>query len=172
MINKLNLYTTKSFGGMKIKDFSNNEVAFYIARKNVVDYHNDKFLPNSIIPNSIIFHYLNHDQNLLIGNPQRIEEDDTGWFAVSKLLGTSLGKDVAIMYAEDAIKQHSIGGYIVDGQWSNNYENYEIKQFKLIEVSSLTMLAAQQDTPVKKDADLLKQFEIEYFKAKQKFKNI
>lgn len=134
---------------LKAKDIDETKrtIAFYIARKNIPDLNNDIFMEGSIFfdPNNLR-HFKNHNYENLIGKVISIEEDDTGFFAVSKILPTTLGNDTLIEYVEGAINQHSIGGYIRDYQIKGEF--WLIKSFELLEVSSLTTWAAQPDTPV------------------------
>jgi HK97 family phage prohead protease len=132
---------------VKDLDTEKRDVAFYIAKFNSIDLHGDMFTKDSMTWNPRdLKHFLNHDKTLPVGVIQSIEYDDVGYFAVSKLLSTQLGKDVAVMYAEGAINQHSVGGYIEKGK--NQKDFYEIETFDLFEVSSLTHWGAQPDTPL------------------------
>lgn len=134
---------------MQLKDISGSVIAFYICKFNSIDLQGDEFLKNSIKYNPRdLKHFLNHNPTQLIGVIQSIEQDDFGYFAVSELLPTTLGKDIEVMYEKNAINQHSIGGYIVDSKIEKNVN--KIKEFELFEVSSLTHWGAQPDTPVKK----------------------
>lgn len=132
-----------------VYDDKQNTVMFYFARVNVPDLHDDIFLPNSIVWNdiSLVKHYKNHDFTQPVGKIISIEQDSTGYYAVSKLIDTTLGRDTLIEYKEGIINQHSLTGYVLDGDF-NKDGLFEIKKMELIEVSSLTMLAAQPDTPV------------------------
>jgi HK97 family phage prohead protease len=133
---------------IKSIDPTKRQVTFYFAKKNAVDYHGDIFQPQSITfdPNEIR-HFKNHDLTQLVGKIIEIGEDDFGFYAVSKILPTTLGNDTLIEYQEGAINQHSVGGFVLDYSYDLN-GNRLIKQFRLLEVSTLTSWAAQPDTPV------------------------
>jgi HK97 family phage prohead protease len=133
---------------IKSIDQSLREITFYFAKKDSVDYQGDIFLSKSIIFDPIqIRHFKNHDTNQLVGKILEIGEDDFGFYAKSKILPTTLGNDTLIEYQEGAINQHSVGGYVLDYSYDLN-GNRLIKQFQLLEVSTITSWAAQPDTPV------------------------
>jgi HK97 family phage prohead protease len=143
-----NDFLTKNID-LKIKDFDESKrlVAFYIVKFGSVDLHGDLFIQESIFfKETNLKHFKNHDVNMPVGVVQEVSFDDFGYFAVSKILPTSIGNDTLIEYQLGAITQHSIGGYIVDGVWDKDH--YVVKKFDLFEVSTLTHWGAQPETPV------------------------
>ncbi len=105
----------------------------------------------------MVYHYLNHDTNKLIGVP--IEGKEDGRYAVitSKLnLDKEIGRDVYSDYKlfaeQDKTLRHSIGAFPVKYEFEEG-ENEEdeirvVKEWKLMEFSTLTMWPANDDTPM------------------------
>jgi len=155
----------------EIKEFQpdKREVTFYFARKNIPDLQSDIFTAGSMVVDfKNLRHFKNHDDRLLIGKILSIDEDNSGFYATSKILPTTLGNDTLIEYQEGAINQHSVGGYVID--YSYDLDGYRlIKAFKLMEISTLTSWAAQPDTPV---IDI-KQYDYEFLnKVLEKLNNV
>lgn len=162
------MFIKKSYD-FTIKDFDEMKgiVQFYIVKFNLVDYHGDMFVKDSIEfnPNDLR-HFKNHDINQVVGVVKEVAQDDNGYYVTSQLLPTQLGKDTLIEYQYNAINQHSIGGYILKSNYDSEKKANVITQFKLLEVSSLTHWAAQPETNVisLKHRNLQKSLYLEYLK--------
>jgi hypothetical protein len=89
---------------------------------------------------------LNHNTSAIIGKIEDAGTDDKGAFFVSKLLPTSLGKDVLVMYEENVLKEHSFGFEIVHSMQMNSYEL--VKEVRVLEVSSVTFAANPNATTI------------------------
>lgn len=94
-----------------------------------------------------IKHFKWHDGRYAPGVLQELGEDEFGGFFVSKLLGTTLGKDTLIEYEAGAITEHSFGFEIIKEDKDDSGTNH-IKEYKLWEVSSLTAWGANPLTRV------------------------
>ncbi len=114
------IYSTKSSG--EIKDIDNNkrEIAIYLSKFDNLDSDNDiiqkgafKKSLNERGPgsqgNRKIQFLRHHDWTKQIGVFTKLEEDESGLFAVGKLGTSSLGEDAWRDYNEGIIREHSIG---------------------------------------------------------------
>ena len=127
-------------------DVSNDVVTFYFTRHNVPDLHNDTIPPDAFIYDlPLVRHFRNHSYDHIIGKIISIDQDDKGYYATSRIIDEYWLK----LYQNDVINQHSFTAEVLE--YTNNlYGGLELRRMKLIEVSSLSFLAAQVDTPVKK----------------------
>jgi uncharacterized protein len=136
---------------LQLKDIDGKQgiVAFYFAHFGSVDMENDLIekgaYKKTIAENrNRIKHFKNHDPLQVPGVIQELGEDETGAFAVSKLMPTTLGKDTLIEYEHKAITEHSQGFQTIKQE--KGTVNI-IKEVKLWEVSSLTHWGANENTP-------------------------
>lgn len=105
-----------------------------------------------------IFHYKNHNHNMPVGKPMEIFEEGNYMVMVSKLSKNTYGRDALIEYEEGIIKEHSQGFYIVkdNKEERKSGEPRIIREVSMIEASSLSTWAANENTPV---------FELKTFKS-------
>lgn len=152
--NAYNIKTAQT--SIKDLDLNKREVAIYLSKFDVIDSDNDMVVRgafkssiqqrgvNSSSNRKIAF-LRHHDWQQQIGKFNRLEEDETGLFAVG-LLGTSTkGEDALRDYSDGIINEHSIGfQYIADKTKFIEDENvksggyYILNEVKLWEGSAVT----------------------------------
>lgn len=93
-----------------------------------------------------IYHYKNHDSRQVVGRPMEIYPEGDYMVMVSKLSKNAAGRDTLIEYQEGIIKEHSQGFYIMKDD--RQEDKRIIQEVKMVEASSLTMWAANPNTPV------------------------
>lgn len=93
-----------------------------------------------------IYHYKNHDSNVVVGKLLELYEEGEYGIAVSKMSKNTAGRDALIEYQEGIITEHSQGLYPIKQKDMNDYNL--ITEIKLVEVSTLTKEAANPNTPV------------------------
>jgi HK97 family phage prohead protease len=93
-----------------------------------------------------IYHYKNHDPSVVVGKPREIYQEGDYMVMVSQLSKNAAGRDTLIEYQEGIIKEHSQGFYIMKDEQVEKAR--VIKEVKMVEASSLTMWAANENTPV------------------------
>lgn len=89
----------------------------------------------------------NHEPWSIIGRPQVLREDDYGLYAESKIVPTTLGKDVLMLIEEGVITEQSIGFTPVKTEKSEEDGILDIKEVKLYEYSFLAW-GMNQETPI------------------------
>ena len=92
-----------------------------------------------------IKHLWQHNYQQLVGKPEEMEEDDFGLKITSFIPNTTLGNDTLEYYKYNML-EHSIGFYIVKGDYNKPLDAYEIKEAMLREYSSVTW-GANRNTP-------------------------
>ena len=145
------IYYNKAVQIMKDLDTSGGRIAAYFATFDDIDKHGRKMDENAFrrtIKNNAQrwYHLFNHNTSAIIGKIEDAGTDDKGAFFVSKLLNTSLGKDVMEMYKEGILNEHSFGFEIVHSIQMNSYEH--VKEVKVHEVSSVTFAANPAATTI------------------------
>lgn len=141
-------------GGIKDIDQSKGIVKFAFANFGTVDSDGDviqKGAYNKTISESgpkgsdRIYHYKNHNNNVVVGKPIEIYEDGEFAIMVSKMSQNTAGRDALIEYQEGIIKEHSQGFYTEKQSQKDNYNL--ITEVRLVEASTLTKAAANPNTP-------------------------
>jgi hypothetical protein len=167
-------YKVKNFN-LEIKSIDTVEgiVTFYASVFNVKDSDGDIITENAFTKTlqerkSIIRHLYQHNFNNQVGKIIDIQVDKKGLLVTSKILNTSLGKDVLEMYKNDLL-QHSIGFQIVRGEYKAEQDTYFINEVKLFEVSSVTLGANSFATTVSLKSS--SEIEYNYLKLKEKIKS-
>lgn len=94
-----------------------------------------------------IKHFKWHDNRYVPGKLLEIYDEGGYGIAVSKIAGTTLGKDTMIEYQEGLITEHSHGFNQLNPKNQDENGLNHIKEGFLWEVSSLTGWGAQSDTP-------------------------
>lgn len=162
----LNQYKIKSQNlGLKDIDLGKRQVAMYLSHFDNIDSDNDLITKGAFkkslqergvdSPSNRKIAFLRyHDWTKPIGKFLKLEEDETGLFAVGELGSSSIGNDALLDYQEGIIKEHSIGfRYISDKiKWieDNTKEEggyYLISEVALWEGSAVTF-GANELTPV------------------------
>lgn len=137
-------------------DLSKREVAIYLSKFDKIDSDNDMILKgafkksinergvNSTSNRKIAF-LRHHDWQQQIGKFNRLEEDESGLFAVGFLGTSTKGDDALRDYDEGIINEHSIGfQYVIDKMKFIEDEKmdqggyYAINEVKLWEGSAVT----------------------------------
>ena len=151
------IYRVKSLANASVKDVDTVKgyVTGYFSSFDVLDSDGDLMQRGAFSktiaengPNSKrdrIQYLFNHNPNQPIGKLKMLSEDDFGLYFEAQLSEATLGKDMAKMYAEGIIREHSIGFQIVKGESSR--EGYKIQEVKLWEGSAVTW-GANEMTPV------------------------
>lgn len=132
-------------------------VTGYASAFNIIDDDQDIVLPGAFTktlaeqgPQSkqprIKFLY-QHDATKILGVPSVLKEDHYGLYFEVKLADTPLARDVAILYAEGVLTEHSIGYEVVESSWDRGQQARLLKQLKLYEFSVVTW-GANSQTPV------------------------
>lgn len=167
MDNKFNSgYKIKS-QSLGIKDLSleKREVAMYLSHFGNIDSDNDMLVKGSFkksiqergvnsASNRKIAFLRYHNWEIPIGSFTKLEEDETGLFAVAKLGNSTNGNDAFLDYQDGIIREHSIGyRYIQDKmKWIEDEKNemggyFLISEVALWEGSAVTF-GANELTPV------------------------
>jgi HK97 family phage prohead protease len=166
MEKKRNSYGLKNLDlSIKDLDLGKREVAMYLSKFDNIDSDMDMIVKGAFArsiaergveseSNRKIAFLRYHDWQHQIGKFVKLEEDETGLFAVAKLGTSTKGEDALRDYDEDIIKEHSIGfQYIWDKmEWVEDESvkgdgYYRIEEVKLFEGSAVT-LGANEETPV------------------------
>lgn len=88
---------------------------------------------------------INHNTDMVIGSTRagtlRLTEDDRGVIADISLPDTSYGRDLSVSVARSDISAMSFGFTVVKDEWSSDYSERTIHEFRLHEVSVVAMPA-------------------------------
>lgn len=90
-----------------------------------------------------IKHLYMHDPWQILGAPQTLKEDKQGLYFESKIVETSLGKDVLKLYEEGVITEHSIGYDVITAKYDDSIKTpygpaRVLKELRLWEGSAVT----------------------------------
>ena len=157
MNKRFKTYETKSaINGIKDLDLNSREVAFYLSRFDVIDSDNDMIkrgaFKKSLKENGVgsdsnrtIKFLRYHDWEHQIGTFTRLEEDETGLFAVGKLGKSTKGEDALRDYEDGIITEHSIGFQYIEDKIKFVEDSemksggfFQINEVKLWEGSAVT----------------------------------
>lgn len=100
--------------------------------------------PNGKQRTKVLF---NHEPWNMIGKPLVLREDDRGLYAESKIVPTTVGKDVLMLIEEGVITEQSIGFNPVRTEKNEEDGIIDIKEVKLYEYSFLAW-GMNADTPI------------------------
>ncbi len=141
---------------MTLKDIDKKQgiVQAYASAFNVVDSDNEIIRPGAFKntieargpkgANRIAF-LKQHRVDYLLGKPNVLKEDEKGLYFESKILPTSYGRDVLILYEGGAINEHSIG-YDVIEKLETEGQPRELLEVRLWDVSAVVW-GANDQTP-------------------------
>jgi len=152
----MNLYTTKSIGGIvKDIDVKNRVVTGYFASFDTLDSDGDVFqkgaFKKSISENTKrMMHLLQHDVMKPIGRPE-VKEDNYGLFFKTEFTPTALNvkyiEDTLNLYEAGIYNEHSVGFQTVKQHQDRESKSNFITEVKLWEGSTVTW-GANSNTPV------------------------
>ena len=83
-----------------------------------------------------------HSMDMPIGKMRELYEDDKGLVFVAEIAKTQLGKDVVELMKSGVLTENSVG--IMPMQKENKGDYLEISEFKLYEISAVTLAANDQ----------------------------
>jgi len=100
----------------------------------------------------IIRHFVNHEFRanpaaLPVGMLTEMGEDSKGAWAWSKMARTSQGSDIYNLYEDGYINNHSFGFDSIPGKYKQTNTGIEFYEVKIYEVSTVTTLGANENTP-------------------------
>jgi HK97 family phage prohead protease len=135
----------------EIKDVSteSRQVVKYVSVFGNVDSHGDIMQKGAYAKTiqenkDALRMYWNHNaQEMPVGMPVEIKEDDHGLWVVTKLLPTTKGNDLLICYENGAVTEHSVG-FFTKQKKSNALGNRIITEVKLIEYSAVNQASNSQ----------------------------
>ena len=136
-------------------------VKFYYAGWDSVDLDGDIIRKGATLKSAnergpkgkgLIRHFVNHEFKtnpgaLPIGKLLDMGEDNTGAWAWTKMARTATGNDIYSLYEDGFINNHSFGFIPVPGKYKDTISGKEIFEVKIFEVSTVTTLSANIDTP-------------------------
>lgn len=141
---------------LKDVDTKSGVVTFYASSFNKEDDSREAVLPGGFTKTLAeqgpaskqprIKHLYQHDTTALLSMPQLLKEDPFGLYVESKIVPTTLGRDVLLLYEAGVITEHSIGYEVIQAEWDRQRSVRLLKELRLYEVSSVTW-GANSDTP-------------------------
>lgn len=141
---------------IKDLDTANRTAQVYFASFDNVDYDRDVITKGAFsktiserLPSNNIKYLMYHDSTRPVGIVKELEQDNFGLLATVQISKNTDGKDLAIMYEEGTIDQHSIGFDIIKAEMAkrDNKSVQIIKEVRLWEGSAVT-LGANKNTPL------------------------
>lgn len=133
----------------------------YFSNFNNVDRDNEMIVPGAFSKTIMergpqgknkILHLLNHNTNYPLGKPTILKEDSKGLYFETKIVPTSFGKDVLLLYEAKVYNEHSIGYRVMKWEKVTKPGQPEITDYyKLLELylyeGSTVAFGANEDTP-------------------------
>ena len=161
---------------LKVADIDGKKrmVKFYYAAWDNVDSDGDIIRKGATLKSikergpagkGLIRHFVNHEFRsnpgaLPVGLLKEMGEDNTGAWAWSKIARTKSANDIYSLYEDGFINNHSFGFDSIPNKYKSTNTGIEFFEVKIYEVSTVTTLGANENTPTievkeKKGADLI-----------------
>lgn len=103
----------------------------------------ERHLKNGTMPKMFWMH---NPFDLPVGAWKRWEEDDKGLFMEGKLSDTSMGRDIKVLAMDNALDSFSIGYRLVDGEYNEKLQCYDLKEVDVLEVSWVNFACNEAST--------------------------